>query len=126
MELRDVDKKTFRVIGQELGVSATRARAIYKDAQWRKKYHSGGEEAYPFYGVSTRAAHICHNLGLLCKKDVKAAILDGRLKVGKTHNYGWKTQAELVKWVGLPPLIKLKRHINACPHCGKSLNLKSK
>lgn len=118
IRMRDVEKKKFSEIGQFYGVKSQRASQLYREAS-RIREHK--ENQHPFYGLTYRAINICMNLGVCSKEEVKAALEDGLLKIGRTRNYGWKTHQELCAWAGLPVPTKPKGHPRICPHCKKSL-----
>lgn len=137
VSLRESDGKTFAEIGAIIGVSASRASCIYAKAKWIEEKHRLGEKDDPLFGLSTRATNCCRDLGLENRKQVEAAIKDGRLKPDKTpwngnpfkahkedrgpRKYGWKTHVEVHKWLGLPEPQQRSARQAVCPHCGGSL-----
>jgi hypothetical protein len=131
IEMREVEKRTWRQIGAELGVGVERSRQIYAQAK------RPDDPDRPYYGLSTRAANIlAYRLyrfgrreevdGILCYKDltredVRKAYEVGELRRNSCYGMGKKTLAEIAVWAGfeLPP--RPKKKVKLCPHCGKEL-----
>jgi Sigma-70, region 4 len=131
IEMREVEKRTWRQIGAEFGVGVERSRQIYAQAK------RIDDPDRPFYGLSTRSANILgYRLywlgrreevdGILCYKDltredVRKAYEVGILRANSCRGMGKKTFKEIAAWAGfeLPP--RPKKKVKLCPHCGKEL-----
>jgi hypothetical protein len=131
IEMREVEKRTWRQIGAELGVGVERSRQIYAQA---KRPDDAGK---PYYGLSTRAANILgcrlYDLGaredvggVLCYKDltredVRKALAAGKLRAKSCFGLGKKTLAEIAAWAGFKLPQRPVKKVKLCPHCGKEL-----
>lgn len=100
---------SFGEIGNEIGCSSQRARELYQKAKFFREYHEQGEAGDPLYGLSVRTRNVCLNAGLTNRDKIEDAIKDGRMHPDaeiKFRHYGWKSHAEIYKWLGLPEPIK--------------------
>ena len=97
IHLREMRRYSFREIGQKLGVGASRARAIYREAIFRRKY-----TPECFHSLSVRTVQVLENLNLTNREEVLAAVTDGRLSLKRgPRNYGKKGLSEILNWLGL-------------------------
>lgn len=53
--------------------------------------------------LGTRIANVCNIAGIYTREDVRNAIRDGRLCVGKNRNYGHKSHETVLGWLGITP-----------------------
>ena len=109
-------RKTFREMGELMGMGAASARTHYENA--RMIIRSGPRH------ISVRAANILNNNGLN-ESNVVSAIESGQFHPKKTRELGWKTFSEICKCYGISVPEKLQKPIKRpqlCPHCGKSIN----
>lgn len=113
--LRDEEGKQWKEIDQILGTGKGYSRMLYESGKHRLERFPRG-----LIGLSTPARSSCLGPGWCCdrylrgmdtREKVMAAILDGTLYPGnkKIFRYGWKIHNEILKWLGLPPVIKETR-----------------
>ena len=97
IHLREMRRYGFREIGQRFGVGASRARAIYREAIFRREY-----TPECFHSLSVRTVHVLENLNLKNREEVLAAVTDGRLSIKRgPRNWGKKCLLEILNWLGL-------------------------
>ena len=97
IHLREVRRYRFRQIGEILGVSAGRARAIYQDGIFRRDH-----TPECFHGLTCRTVQGLENLVLQNREEVLAAVVSGRLTpTRRPRNFGKKMHMEILSWLGL-------------------------
>jgi len=97
IHLREFRRYRFRQIGEILGVSACRARDIYRQGISRRDH-----TPECFHGLTYRTVQILNNLLLQNREEVLAAVVSGRLTPKRgPRNHGKKTQMEILCWLGL-------------------------
>ena len=120
LQLRDVDKLTWRKIAQKLNMATSRPPQLYNRAKTILHYHENST-SYVYYGLSLRIANICFNAGLKTKEEIREAVITRKLKPcsgGMSKNYGMHSHKELCKWLGVPVVVY---NPDTCPHCGGKL-----
>jgi hypothetical protein len=95
VELRE-SGKTFREIGEALGVSRSYAQSLYSRAV-RRMLRSGD----PLAALSQRARNCLAREGLETREQVIAVIARGLLHPQRNPLYGPKTHAEICHWAGV-------------------------
>ena len=109
---------TYKEIGKRMDVGAQRARELHRIALWKMEHQNEW-----WAGLSVRAANCLNNRNLVTRDQIMEAVKNGTLhpKNRNTRNYGWKSHAEVCKWLGLPEPQKSKPRLTVCPHCGGKL-----
>lgn len=103
--LREVIKQKFKTIGEELGgVSANRARQIYREGCRRRKQVQEGDWKV---GLTVRQLNTFETAGLLqSKEQIVAHILNGKIKSqmgrGAFRKFGMRSYLQLCKWASIP------------------------
>lgn len=87
----------FKEIGQQMGVSADRARVLYCSAKLREENSENW-----LYDLGVRATWVLLDCGINSRTEALSAYRSGRLKPGAVRNYGWASHKEVAKWLGLP------------------------
>lgn len=97
--------KTFREIGEHLGVSAGRARQVHESAERMERLQP---ERRWLEGLSQRTISVLARAKLYTREDVEKAVREGRLSwsnkmrdPGYIRDYGKKTHAEVLQWLGM-------------------------
>ena len=105
-QMRTNEKKSFREIGEAVGLSRNRAHQIYQASIKRIELKKCGGENKPEYSLSGRALHcIYRTFGKtnVTKNEVIRALKGGKLRPGGTYGYGWKTNLQVCEWAGVSP-----------------------
>ena len=106
---------SFREIGEIMKIDKQRANWYYRDAIYQMN-----KEPTPMDGLSIRVQNALNNCWINTPEKAMEAFKSGKLRPCKyPRNYGWKSHAELAKWLGLPEPTKLKHPPKVCLHCGK-------
>jgi hypothetical protein len=102
--LRTDEKKTFREIAANMGLSRNRVHQMYQASVQQIEPKKRGGDVWPEFSLSLRAIHCTERKfgrANVHERVVKRALKSGQLSPGKVHNYGWKTHREVCKWVGV-------------------------
>ncbi len=96
------EHKTFREIGDRLGVGSQRAHRLFFEAKWM--LIDFPREWY--YPLSVRAVNVLLNMNIQSRAECLEAIKSGRLQDTKPgmpwlRNYGTKTHKEVCNWLGI-------------------------
>ena len=130
IEMREVEKRTWRQTGAELGVGVVRARQIYLRAKHIQEILNDPQRVLdPFWVLETRAANILHNAGIETREAALKAYEAGELRSPYYKDYGWhgcrglgkKTLKEIADWAGFELQQAPKKKVKFCPHCGRKL-----
>lgn len=101
IHLRKKEKRTFRYIGNALGISYTRAQQLYDKALAKIKEHEGNRDSI-LAGFSVRIKNCLKRQNLRDEESIIAAIKSGKLHPNFTRNYGWVSHRQVCKKLGLP------------------------
>ena len=97
IHLREVGRASFREIGEKLGVTRSRAHAIYRAGVSRRDH-----TPECFHGLKYRTVHTLEGLYLQNREEVLAAVVAGRLTAKQgPRNHGRQAEIEILSWLGL-------------------------
>lgn len=115
--------KTYKAIGEVLGVTRERVRQLDYSAKKIKEVLENKDSDDIFY-LPTRLLNICKFHNLLSREQIRQAVDDGRLnpKGRYVKNLGRKGYGYLLEWLGHPALPDMRK-FKRCPHCGGKLTL---